>query len=89
MNDPDTLRRVIAKCEQTASQLERRGCSAQARVASDLAASFKSMASGALPGPVGYLHADGQRYMPAEVFLAWSKLYGTPQTVAEYQPVYR
>lgn len=62
MNDPDTLQRVIAKCEQRADMLNRRGCSAQARVASELAASFKSMLSQALrprvvphtPSPPGY-----------------------------------
>lgn len=43
--DIPTLDRVIAKCEERAAHLHRSGCSAQARVAEDLAGAFKSMRS--------------------------------------------
>lgn len=43
--DPETLKRVIAKCEDKAARLNRSGCLGQARVAEELAASFKSMLS--------------------------------------------
>lgn len=45
MNDRATLERVIRKCEDKAALLNRRGCSAQAGVAEELAASFRSMLS--------------------------------------------
>ncbi len=44
-NDPETLQRCIAKCVQKAADSNRRGCLAQARVAEELAASFRSMKS--------------------------------------------
>lgn len=38
---------------------------------------------------VGYLHADGQRFMAPEVFDAWRALHATPEQAAQYGPVVR
>jgi len=37
---------------------------------------------------VGYVHADGDRFMSLDIFDAWSKLRATPEQAAQYQPVY-
>lgn len=39
--------------------------------------------------PVGYVHDDGYRYMPTEVFEAWSERCATPEIAAEWSPVGR
>lgn len=77
-SDPETLERCIAKCETTARLLNLRGCPAQARVASALAASFKSMLSQALrprpvahnPGPPGYRMTERAAGHPYSTFVA-------------------
>lgn len=38
---------------------------------------------------IGYVHADGDRFMSLDIFDAWSKLRATPEQAAQYHPVYR
>ena len=38
--------------------------------------------------PIGYVHKDGDEFMPAEIFAAWSKLAARPGQADEWRPVW-